>query len=188
MNTRQVQEALRTLGWPIAMDGDFGPQTRRAVKHFQRGFAFWNLVADGFAGPKTHRALRYSIRHDRKCSPHFAFVEFKSPGNGWIKLDRALVRGLEEYRDEVGGPVIITSGYRNPRYNKKIGSPFNSQHVYGNAADVAPKLKLGRVRRLRRFSGIGVVRNSGLVLHMDVRHRGPNTSGGTPDDPTVWFE
>lgn len=188
MNTKEVQEALKKLGWPIQVDGSFGERTRRAVRNFQRGFAFWNLLDDGSAGPNTHKALNYSVHHEGLCSPHFAFREFKSPGNGWIKLDRELVRGLEEYRDEIGGPVIVTSGYRDPAYNSSIGSPYNSQHVYGNAADVQPKVKLKEVKRLRRFSGIGVVKHSGLVLHMDVRHRGPNTSGGTVLNPTVWFE
>lgn len=188
MTTREVQESLKKLGWPINVDGSFGERTRRAVKNFQRGFAFWNLLADGSAGPTTHKALKYAVAHGGLCSVHFAFREFKSPGNGWIKLDRELVRGLEEYRDEVGGPVVVTSGYRDPKYNQSIGSPYNSQHVYGNAADVQPKLKLKEVKRLRRFSGIGVVRSTELVLHMDVRHRGPNTSGGTVGSPTVWFE
>jgi uncharacterized protein YcbK (DUF882 family) len=123
-----------------------------------------------------------------QCSPHFVYAEFKSRGNGWIELDRALVLGLEEYREEVGGPVIVSSGYRDPKYNQSIGSPYNSQHVYGNAADVEQKLRLGPVKKLRRFSGIGVVKRTGLVLHMDVRHRGPNTSGGTPEDPTIFYE
>ena len=188
MNTREVQQALRQVGWPIAVDGSFGERTFRAVKNFQRGFSFWNLIADGSAGPKTERALIYSVKHGGLASPHFAYREFKSPGNGWIKLASALLRGLEEYRDEVGGPVIIQSGYRDPAYNRKIGSPYNSQHVYGNAADVTPTLPLKEIKRLRRFSGIGVVRHSGKVLHMDVRHVGPNTSGGTVVDPTIWFE
>jgi peptidoglycan hydrolase-like protein with peptidoglycan-binding domain len=155
VNTKEVQEALKRLGWPIQADGSFGERTFRAVKNFQRGFAFWDLIADGAAGEKTQRALRYSVAHGGLSSPHFAFREFKSPGNGWIKVDRELARGLEEYRDEVGGPVIITSG---------------------------------EVKRLRRFSGIGVVKSSEKIIHMDVRHRGPNTSGGTVGNPTVWFE
>jgi hypothetical protein len=188
MTTKEVQEALRKLGWPIKADGSFGEHTFRAVKNFQRGFAFWDLIADGAAGERTQRALKYSVLHGGLCSPHFAYREFKSPGNGWIKVDRELARGLEEYRDEVGNPVIVTSGYRDPKYNASIGSPYNSQHVYGNAADVDPTLKLGEVKRLKRFSGIGVVKSSGKVIHMDVRHRGPNTSGGTIHNPTVWFE
>jgi hypothetical protein len=51
-----------------------------------------------------------------------------------------------------------------------------------------PKLKADRVKQMRRFSGIGIQRATGLVRHVDVRHAGANnTTGGTPANPTIWF-
>jgi peptidoglycan hydrolase-like protein with peptidoglycan-binding domain len=47
-----VRSLQRVLGLPA--DGDFGPQTERAVKRFQRRRG---LVADGVVGPNTRRAL-----------------------------------------------------------------------------------------------------------------------------------
>lgn len=49
-----IQTALRGFGYTIAVDGDFGPQTLRAVTHFQRANA---LTPDGIAGPLTSRAM-----------------------------------------------------------------------------------------------------------------------------------
>ncbi|MGE5690966.1 MAG: peptidoglycan-binding domain-containing protein, partial [Pseudomonadota bacterium] len=40
VTTQDVQEALKTLGWPIETDGAFGPKTFEAVQDFQRAFAF----------------------------------------------------------------------------------------------------------------------------------------------------
>ncbi len=187
MTTREVQQALKKLGWPLRVDGAWGRETFAAVKDFQRGFAYWRLLVDGFAGVKTQEALRKSVGQRASCSLNFAFREFKSKGDGWIKVSRELVLGLEEYRELVGGPVSVISGYRDPQRNASIpGASKNSQHLYGNAADIAPMKTVAEVKRLRRFSGIGYQGASGLVRHVDVRHVGPNSTGNSVADPAIW--
>ena len=45
---------------------------------------------------------------------------------------------LQPLRDRVGHPLRINSGYRSPELNKEIkGSSPTSQHVKGEAADIA---------------------------------------------------
>lgn len=189
MTVREIQRALRTIGWPLAVDGVAGPRTTAAVRQFQRGYALEALdPVTGRAGPRTQAALQASVRHGGRASQHFRFAEFASKGNGWIKLDRALVRGLERYRSAVGGSVAIVSGYRDPAHNRQVGGASDSQHLHGNAADVPPALTVARVRALHAFSGIGFDPRSGLVRHVDVRHVGPNPTGGTLADPTVFAE
>jgi GH24 family phage-related lysozyme (muramidase) len=188
MSTRDVQRALKEIGWPIKADGAWGGDTFKAVEDFQRGFGFWRLLIDGHAGPKTQEALKAAVAQDGKCSPHFTFAEFKSSGNGWIKVSRALVLGLEEYRDLIGGAVDVVSGYRDPQRNASVpGSAKNSQHMYGNAADLDPVKPTAEVKALRRFSGIGYQSSSGLVRHVDVRHVGPNTTRSSVRDPAIWI-
>ncbi len=152
---------------------------------FQRGFAFYDLLVDGAAGPQTWRALQTSVDKTGRASDHFWFREFKSKGNGWIKVHRALLRGLEVYRQRYG-PTKIVSGYRDPLYNRRVGGATNSQHLYGNASDLPEIASINAVRNLGVFSGIGYVHSTGRVAHVDVRHMGPNTTGGTPSNPTVW--
>lgn len=54
-SVRDVQEALQTHGQPgVAVDGRFGPQTRDAVRAFQREH---HLREDGIVGPQTAAAL-----------------------------------------------------------------------------------------------------------------------------------
>jgi Putative peptidoglycan binding domain/Peptidase M15 len=185
MDTREVQQALWNLGWPISVDGDFGPQTFEAVSDFQRGFAFWDLLVDGHAGPQTWNALQHSVADNGSCGRYFRFSEFKSKGNGWIKVERTLVRALDIYRERYG-PTPVVSGYRDPNYNRKVDGAPNSQHLYGNAADIPGVAAVGAIRNLRLFSGIGFRQRDGIVVHVDVRHVGPNTTCGTPDNPTVW--
>lgn len=49
-----VQQILRNLGYNIAVDGVFGPETEKAVRLFQ---AASGLEVDGIVGPKTYAAL-----------------------------------------------------------------------------------------------------------------------------------
>jgi zinc D-Ala-D-Ala carboxypeptidase len=185
MDTKEVQAALRDLGWPIDVDGSFGPTTRQAVLDFQQGFSFDDLLVDGFAGPKTHEALRHCLGGGGKCGSHFAFREFKSKGDGWIKVHRDLVRALDQYRQRYG-PTTVVSGHRDLRHNQKVGGAKNSQHLYGTAVDITGKASRKAVQDLGLFSGIGYRARDGLVVHVDVRHAGTNTTGGSPAAPTVW--
>jgi len=182
----ELQRSLRLLGWPIRVDGVIGPQTTAALRDFQRGYAFSTLVSGGGVGPRTVDALRTAIRRGGRCSQHFTFRSFRSPGNGWIKLDRALARGLEAYCDAVGGPVQILSGYRDAACNAAHRGLPDSQHLDGTAADVEPALPLEDVHALRVFSGIGYDPDSGLVHHVDVRHCGPRAGGATVAHPHVF--
>lgn len=182
----ELQRALRLLGWPIRVDGVIGAQTTAAVRDFQRGYAFSTLVAGGGLGPRTLEALRTSIRRGGRCSQHFTFRSFRSPGDGWIKLDRALARALEVYREAIGEPVRIVSGHRDAEWNAAYGGRPGSQHLVGTAADIEPAMALDAVRALRVFSGIGYDADTGLVHHVDVRHCGPDPGGASVARPVVW--
>jgi len=48
-----------------------------------------------------------------------------------------VVAGLEQISQAVGYRLTITSAYRSPEYNKKVGGAKNSQHVQGNAVDIS---------------------------------------------------
>lgn len=43
---------------------------------------------------------------------------------------------LDPLRRIYGKPIVITSGYRSPQLNKKVGGVANSWHTQGNAADI----------------------------------------------------
>lgn len=85
-----------------------------------------------------------------KLSEHFELMEFvrsnkatellidnTPPKNviDWLKYGCEYI--LEPFRVELGKPVTITSGYRCPELNKAIGGVSNSQHMLGQAADIA---------------------------------------------------
>lgn len=51
-------------------------------------------------------------------------------------LKKLVTNILQPLREKSGLPIIVTSGYRCKRVNKKIGGAINSQHTEGKAADI----------------------------------------------------
>ena len=43
---------------------------------------------------------------------------------------------LDPLRKKFGRPIVVTSGYRCEKLNKAVGGAKNSQHKYGQAADI----------------------------------------------------
>jgi lysozyme len=178
--------ALQRIGFPLPASPT-PKQLHEAISDFQRGWTFWALSVDGFVGPKTERALRSCLEQDGRCSQNYRFREFESKGGSdyTIKVRRELVLGLEDYRAKFGA-VTVVSGYRDPDHNRAVGGAANSQHLYGNGADIPRKATVAEVKALQCFSGIGYDSDDGLVRHVDVRHLGPNTTGGSVASPTIW--
>lgn len=73
-----------------------------------------------------------------QISEHFKVREFAQKDFRCDKVivDRELIDVLEDIRTHFNKPVIVTSGYRTPEYNAKIGGVKNSQHTKGAAADI----------------------------------------------------
>ena len=90
---------------------------------------------------------------------------------------RVLAQQLEILKEALGGANIhVNSGYRSPRYNSSVGGAENSQHLYGQAADIvvsgySPRQVGDAIERLIRE---GKMRQGGLgrystFIHYDTR-------------------
>ncbi len=178
MDARGIQQALRDIGWPIGVDGDIGPVTRQAVRDFQAGLAFINMTIDGVPGPSTQHELRVCLGRGGRCSQFFFYREFKSKGNGWIRVNRNLASALDRYRSRFG-PTTVISGYRDPAHNRRVGGASASRHMAGDAVDIRAVATVSQVRSLGLFTGIGYNASSGRVAHIDTRP-------GNPGSPVVW--
>ena len=86
-----------------------------------------------------------------RLSEHFVLAEFErsatAAANGidnscpyqYIPVLQQLCKTiLEPLRQHFGEPVIISSGYRCPTLNIRVGGVYASQHTLGEAADIVP--------------------------------------------------
>ena len=80
-DVKTLQSLLAKVGIPIAVDGDFGSATERAVVQFQRA-AGLNPV-DGIAGPQTQSTLQAWVRESRLIPPAQTNVTSSTPA-GWV--------------------------------------------------------------------------------------------------------
>lgn len=81
----------------------------------------------------------YSKKKDgnTKLSANFTVREFAcNDGSDTVKIDTDNVIQLQKIRDHFNKSIKITSGYRTPSYNKKIGGASSSYHTKGMAADI----------------------------------------------------
>ena len=108
-----------------------------------------------------------------KLSKNFRVKEFAcKDGSDPVFVADELVEVLQRIRSHFGKAVKITSAYRTPTHNKKVGGEVYSQHLYGMAADikisgVSPKKVAEYAEKLLpRNGGIGIY---GTFTHIDVR-------------------
>lgn len=66
---------------------------------------------------------------------------------------------LQPLRDAVGAPIRVTSGYRSPVLNARIGGSATSQHRLGEAADIVLPADLDRDGVVRLYN---IISASGL--------------------------
>ena len=94
-----------------------------------------------------------------------------------------LLESLDELRERYGRPIYVECMYRCPAHNYAVGGVLNSQHIYGNAADIWVDGDYEEfynfVIESKLFDGVGYYPNDEFV-HVDVR------SGGTEPNGYWW--
>lgn len=116
-------------------------------------------------------------------TPNFNLDEFKSKDGSSFPAEivqslTILATQLQALRIELGRSITITSGYRSPSHNLKVGGAKDSFHVRGMAADIqvsgmTPKQVYDAIEKLIKE---GKMKEGGLGLykswvHYDFRGR-----------------
>lgn len=72
-----------------------------------------------------------------QLTKYFKVKEFAcKDGSPIVFIDDYLYTVLDILRHKINKPVIITSGYRTPEHNAKVGGAKYSYHIRGMAADI----------------------------------------------------
>lgn len=162
MTTKQRQHLLAYLGYYVGnVDGEWGTLSKTACTAFQKDFGGINV--DGFGGTETDKALCHSVAYGMPAKKvdksekeditgtfwdeieYFTRDEFKCKCGGKYckgyphEPDERMVRIADQLRKNLGVPITIISGLRCRTWNAIQGGVSNSQHMYGEAADIYAK-------------------------------------------------
>lgn len=102
---------------------------------------------------------------------YFSASEFTMDGQPvFHKMNPAFLELLDKCRDLAGVPFVITSSYRSPSKNRRVGGSVGSMHLYGRAVDIecpdgATRWKIVKAALSLGLS-VGVMRSA---LHLDNR-------------------
>jgi len=102
--------------------------------------------------------------------PHFSPAELASKGNGSIKIQVDAVERLERLRVKLGKPMLVTSAYRDPEHNRRVGGAKGSYHLRGQAFDIRmdnhDPAEFEAAARHAGFTGFGFYPHLGF-MHID---------------------
>lgn len=104
---------------------------------------------------------------------YFKVKEFRCKDNSQVVfIDTYLVSILDILRERIGKPVIITSGYRTPEWNRKCDGAKYSYHMRGMAADI--RVKGMNAKQLANELNAIIPEKCGIIVykswvHFDVR-------------------
>jgi zinc D-Ala-D-Ala carboxypeptidase len=118
----------------------------------------------------------------------FSPREIACKGTGKVLVNEDALDKLQALRDRLRKPLVLTSAYRSPEHNRRVGGAKNSRHMLGDAFDVrmdnhAPH-EFEAAARAVGFTGFGYYPKSGF-MHIDT---GPARTWGTPwpKTATAW--
>jgi uncharacterized protein YcbK (DUF882 family) len=80
-------------------------------------------------------------------------------------IKKLVVNVMEKIRAEYGMPIYITSGYRTPEHNKKVGGVANSQHIYGEACDFTGRDFRRLLRIIEEMDDKGLLNYDQLIIY-----------------------
>ena len=158
MTVKQKQHLLAYLGYYVGnIDGVWGTLSETAMNAFKKDFA--GLDVPGISKDAPEKALKHAVAYDMfKAEPvkeetgtfwdeieYFDRSEFKCKCGGKYcngypaEPNERMVRIADQLRKNLGVPITIVSGLRCKTWNAIQGGVSNSQHMYGEAADIYAK-------------------------------------------------
>lgn len=191
MTVKQKQHLLAYLDYYVGnIDGVWGTLSETAMNAFKADFKGLDIPNTPENAPE--KALKHAVAYDLfKTEPvkeetgtfwdeieYFTREEFKCKCGGKYcngypaEPDERMVRIADQLRKNLGVPITIVSGLRCKTWNAIQGGVSNSQHMYGEAADIYAK-GVSQSRVEQELDKIGGVRYHYAItgssnVHFDV--------------------
>lgn len=97
-------------------------------------------VTDRWQHPPFTEVRVFNRGADIQLSKNFHLSEFECRcGCRTTKISGKHIQQLQKFRDKIGKPIQVNSGYRCEKHNKAVGGATDSQHLTGNASDIGVK-------------------------------------------------
>lgn len=171
----------RIEGYPV---GTYPSEPYRGLPRYEAPPGLIRMTAEDADLPVSpHLTLGQFPQHRPATWPKYLVLD----GRLLLKLERLLERARRRGIDVTRFRVL--SGYRSPWYNRSIGRPLYSRHIYGDAADVyVDEDGDGRMDDLDGDGRVGL-RDADLlhriVEAMDASGGRPSLVGGLGKYPTT---
>ena len=193
MTNKQRQHLLAYLGYYVGIvDGDWGQLSKISCTAFQNDFG--GIAVDGYGGQETDKALKHAVAYDMFKVDTDTDAPTKEPtGSFWDDIQyftrdefrckcggkycngfpaepqEQLVKICDQLRKNLGVPITIVSGLRCDTWNSMKGGVDNSQHKYGEAADIYCR-GISQLRVETELDNIGGVRYHYAITGSDNVH------------------
>ena len=135
--SKQAMTEFQTKFGGIEVTGEVNEESSKALRH---AVAFWydEVATDDNVGGKSDEIDWDGVKYFDKSEFACKCGNYHAPYcDGYPhKIQPLLVEICERARNHFNKPIVIVSGLRCQQHNADSGGVSNSQHMYGEAADI----------------------------------------------------
>jgi hypothetical protein len=128
------------------LDGIWGPESKNAAERFITDFSGETKSEKPVTGTFWDE-IEFFTREEFRCQCKGQYCD------GFpVDPEEKMVRTIDEIRRRLGVPVSIVdaggSGIRCAQHNANVGGVYNSEHLYGRAADLHSSASPARMKQV----------------------------------------
>lgn len=146
-------------------------------QRYQVSLKYYNKYANGEIKMATNEYIK---GQKKQLSKYFVSTEMDCHGSGCCSttlINPQLIEYLNQIREHFNSPITISSGYRCPIHNSRVGGATGSRHTKGDAADIIVKghtpREVAQYAESIGIKGIGLYETAsdGYFVHVDTRDK-----------------